>query len=161
MSAPIISLLLFILLVPALAFPIAPGDHPITIIIPQIQKRQVGQGVTGNQTGNSGSTGGTGLGDGNGVGFAGTGNDIDTGDDFDIGDGNNTIGDGNSIEIGDRITNINLPLNMSDMIASGIKGGLSGNANGNMEININISMSIKSTDGARNATVSVNGEKGK
>lgn len=81
------------------------------------------------------------------------------GDDFDIGDGNNTIGDGNIIEIGDRITNINLPLNISDMIASGIKGGLSSNASGNMEININVSMSMTITDGGRNTNVSVNGGK--
>lgn len=32
----------------------------------------------------------------------------ETGDDFDIGDGNNTIGDNNTIQIGDRIYNINL-----------------------------------------------------
>lgn len=44
-----------------------------------LQPRQVGQGVNGNQTGNSGSVTSGGTGDGNGVGFAGIGNDIDTG----------------------------------------------------------------------------------
>lgn len=33
-------------------------------------------------------------------------NYLDTGDDFDIGDGNTTMGDGNVIEIGDRINDI-------------------------------------------------------
>lgn len=45
-----------------------------------LSDRQVGDGVTGNQTESSGSiTNSGGPGDGNGVGFAGTGNDIDTG----------------------------------------------------------------------------------
>lgn len=45
-----------------------------------LSDRQVGDGVTGNQTNSSGLiTNSGGPGDGNGVGFAGTGNDIDTG----------------------------------------------------------------------------------
>lgn len=52
---------------------------PITKHLPTLSPRQVGNGVNGNQTGNSGSISSGGIGDGNGVGFAGTGNDIDTG----------------------------------------------------------------------------------
>lgn len=79
MLARIISLLLFTHLSVTLSFLISPGNNPIKITIPQLSRRQVGQGVNGNQTGNSGSVSETGIGDGNGVGFAGTGNDIDTG----------------------------------------------------------------------------------
>ncbi|PSN60340.1 hypothetical protein BS50DRAFT_593789 [Corynespora cassiicola Philippines] len=128
--------------------------------------RQVGDGVTGNQTASNGSTGGTGIGDDNGVGFAGTGNDIDTGeststqftithanlrqfqgDDFDIGDGNTTMGDGNHIEVGDRITTINIPLNMSEMIAQGVEQSRSRSGNGGLDMNIDISMRIRIADG--------------
>jgi hypothetical protein len=118
-----------------------------------LASRQVGDGVSGNQTGDNGTTGGTGLGDGNGVGFAGTGNDIDTGtvypplsrnfltddvgDDFDIGDGNITMGDGNTFEIGDRITNINIPLVMLG------GAGTSDGKNGSREMQVDIRMRLK------------------
>ncbi|KXH33099.1 hypothetical protein CSIM01_05234 [Colletotrichum simmondsii] len=123
---------------------------PITKHFPTVAPRQVGNGVNGNQTGNSGSISSGGIGDGNGVGFAGTGNDIDTGDDFDIGDGNNTIGDGNTIEIGDRITevtNINVGSgNLSDIGIGSGKGAR--NTTGNAtEMSININLRVMVEDG--------------
>lgn len=53
------------------------------------------------------------------------------------------MGDGNRIEIGDRITNINLPLNMSDMIAKGIEQGRATSRDGSLEMNIDISMRLR------------------
>ncbi|KAF4835152.1 hypothetical protein CGCTS75_v002893 [Colletotrichum tropicale] len=113
-----------------------------------VSPRQVGQGVNGNQTGNSGSVSSGGTGDGNGVGFAGIGNDIDTGDDFDIGDGNNTIGDGNTIEIGDRITevtNINVGSgNFSGVnVGQGVGGANGTNKTADMSININLRVMVE------------------
>ncbi|KAK1673548.1 hypothetical protein BDP55DRAFT_633830 [Colletotrichum godetiae] len=145
---------------------------PITKHLPTISPRQVGNGVNGNQTGNSGSISSGGIGDGNGVGFAGTGNDIDTGkdlsdnrfpsgrllltfsvstgDDFDIGDGNNTIGDGNTIEIGDRITevtNINVGSgNLSDIGIGSGKGARNSTGNAT-EMSININLRVMVEDG--------------
>ncbi|KXH69040.1 hypothetical protein CSAL01_07482 [Colletotrichum salicis] len=123
---------------------------PITKHLPTISPRQVGNGVNGNQTGNSGSISSGGIGDGNGVGFAGTGNDIDTGDDFDIGDGNNTIGDGNTIEIGDRITevtNINVGSgNLSDISIGSGKGARNSTRNAT-EMSININLRVMVEDG--------------
>ncbi|KAK1522456.1 uncharacterized protein CCOS01_10168 [Colletotrichum costaricense] len=123
---------------------------PITKDLPTISPRQVGNGVNGNQTGNSGSISSGGIGDGNGVGFAGTGNDIDTGDDFDIGDGNNTIGDGNTIEIGDRITevtNINVGSgNLSDIGIGSGKGARNSTGNAT-EMSININLRVMVEDG--------------
>ncbi|KAF5505111.1 hypothetical protein CGCS363_v004134 [Colletotrichum siamense] len=115
-----------------------------------VSARQVGQGVNGNQTGNSGSVSSGGTGDGNGVGFAGIGNDIDTGDDFDIGDGNNTIGDGNTIEIGDRITevtNINLGSGNFSSINVGPGGGRTNGTNKTADMSININLRVMVEDG--------------
>lgn len=69
------------------------------------------------------------------------------GDDFDIGDGNTTMGDGNRIEIGDRITNINIPLNMSDVLAKGIEQGRARNGTGGLDMNIDITMRVRIADG--------------
>ncbi|KAH7356204.1 hypothetical protein BKA66DRAFT_445868 [Pyrenochaeta sp. MPI-SDFR-AT-0127] len=141
--------IIIILISTTFAFPLSPGilRNVVTRSMFQPVARQVGDGVTGNQTNSNGSTGSTGLGDGNSVGFAGTGNDIDTGDDFDIGDGNTTMGDGNRIEIGDRITNINLPLNMSDIIAKGIEQGRGTAGDGSLDMKIDISLRVRIADG--------------
>ncbi|KAH7093020.1 hypothetical protein FB567DRAFT_624349 [Paraphoma chrysanthemicola] len=140
--------IMFIFIAAVASFPLSANSFhfALTRSAPRHVARQVGDGVNGNQTNNNGSTGGTGLGDGNGVGFAGTGNDIDTGDDFDIGDGNTTMGDGNSIEIGDRITNINIPLNMSDILAKGIEQGRAKNGSGGLDMNIDITMRVRIAD---------------
>ncbi|KAF1973740.1 hypothetical protein BU23DRAFT_568124 [Bimuria novae-zelandiae CBS 107.79] len=137
-----------------LAFPLG-LPHFNSGFLNHLVSRQVGEGVNGNQTNSNGSTGGTGVGDGNGVGFAGTGNDIDTGDDFDIGDGNNTIGDNNSIEIGDRITTINMPLNMSEIMERGMSMAT---ADG-MEMNVDISVRMRIGNTSKNGTLSVRGTK--
>ncbi|KAG8163287.1 hypothetical protein KVR01_006584 [Diaporthe batatas] len=118
----------------------------------------IGEGVNGNQTESSGSiTNSGGLGDGNGVGFAGTGNDIDTGDDFDIGDGNTTMGDGNVIEIGDRIndiTNINVGPDEHGRLGSktSIPIQLSGTDRGGNTMNFNINLRLL-VDGKGNVEV--------
>ncbi|KAF2824213.1 hypothetical protein CC86DRAFT_408320 [Ophiobolus disseminans] len=128
---------------------------PFSSYSPRIQvlrhkPRQVGDGVSGNQTGISGTNGGTGVGDGNGVGFAGTGNDIDTGDDFDIGDGSTTMGDGNRIEIGDRIMNINLPPILMDKIPTATMQGTKGSAsvrNTSGEIQVDVTIRVRFLEG--------------
>jgi hypothetical protein len=65
------------------------------------------------------------------------------GDDFDIGDGNTTMSNGNRIEFGDRITNINTPLNRSDIIARGIDQARSKNREGGLDMNIDNSMRVR------------------
>ncbi|KAF6804139.1 hypothetical protein CSOJ01_10403 [Colletotrichum sojae] len=144
-------ILLSILFIPTLlCLPFGLDLRSFTQHVPSLESRQVGQGVNGNQTGNSGSVTSGGTGDGNGVGFAGIGNDIDTGDDFDIGDGNNTIGDGNTIEIGDRITevtNINVGSGNSSGISVG-PGNIGRNSTGSTsEMSININLRIMVEDG--------------
>ncbi|KAF2685172.1 hypothetical protein K458DRAFT_403401 [Lentithecium fluviatile CBS 122367] len=140
-----IPLLLFVFFSLSLAFPSRIPHVVSSFVASHPTKRQVGDGVTGNQTGNTGSVSGDGVGDGNGVGFAGTGNDIDTGDDFDIGDGNNTIGNNNTIEIGDRITTINMPLNISDMMERGM---LMASSDGvDMSVDISVRMRIGNVSG--------------
>lgn len=197
-----LSLLFFLLLSPALCFPIfRPPDYFWKRFFqPQLVGRQVAQQnstVEGNNTNVNGTFSPTNGQDGNGVGYAGTGNDIDTGihtpsfyycsltirsftihtfttlfhhtpsppsqltppvflgDDFDIGDGNLTLAPNSSLEIGDRITNINLPLNMSEILAAGISRGFSTNATGGRELTIDIAMrmTISERGGERNVTL--------
>jgi hypothetical protein len=62
------------------------------------------------------------------------------------GDGNTTMGSRNKIEIGDRITNINIPLNMSDIIAKGIDQARSKNGEGGLDMNIDISMRVRTAE---------------
>ncbi|KAF1952586.1 hypothetical protein CC80DRAFT_508042 [Byssothecium circinans] len=152
MRGLIISLVFLFCLVSTIAFPFGIPRTAHSSVTLRRLRRQVGEGVNGNQTGNSGSVTGGGGGDGNGVGFAGTGNDIDTGDDFDIGDGNNTIGDNNTIEIGDRITTINVPLNMSDIMDRGMTMA---DRNGvDMSIDISVRMKIADAKG-KNGTITL------
>ncbi|KAI7777893.1 hypothetical protein LA080_002945 [Diaporthe eres] len=151
--------ILLFLAVPMFCLPVHQSSAVESTTTSPLSNRQVGDGVTGNQTGSSGSiTNSGGPGDGNGVAFAGTGSDIDTGDDFDIGDGNNAIGDGNVIEIGDRIndiTNINVGPNNSrigntttiPIQLSGMGNGSGGNA---MNFNINLRLIV---DGKGNVEV--------
>lgn len=72
--------ILLFLAVPVFCLPVHQSSAVESTTTSPLSNRQVGDGVTGNQTGSSGSiTNSGGPGDGNGVGFAGTGNDIDTG----------------------------------------------------------------------------------
>ena len=58
------------------------------------------------------------------------------------------MGDGNTIEIGDRITNINIPLNISDAIAEGLGQSMATKEDGGMEMNIDISMRVRIEHGS-------------
>lgn len=72
------------------------------------------------------------------------------GDDFDIGDGNNTIGDGNTIEIGDRITevtNINVGSGNFSGVNVGPGGGGTNGTNKTADMSININLRVMVEDG--------------
>lgn len=72
------------------------------------------------------------------------------GDDFDIGDGNNTIGDGNTIEIGDRITkvtNINVGSGNSSAFSVGASSVGRNSTTNQSEMSININLRVMVEDG--------------